>query len=108
MPALSHVTRLVRCVEAASDGSMRNIMLDLPLGSSVGTRVEGCGPDRPGASRNLKLALGEGGIQPGKLLCCVPTPPAVICIGLNYKKHAQETGMMEPKVMTCCITLLYC
>jgi len=30
---------------------------------------------------------------------CVPLesiPPAVLCVGLNYKKHAAETGMSEP------------
>ena len=24
---------------------------------------------------------------------CVPTPPKIICIGLNYRKHALESGM---------------
>ena len=24
-------------------------------------------------------------------------PPAIFCIGLNYKKHAKETGFPEPK-----------
>ncbi len=29
-------------------------------------------------------------------LPCVPTPGKVLCIGLNYRKHAAETGMAEP------------
>ena len=70
-------------------------MLDLPVGTALATRVEGCGPWRPGASRNLEL--GESGITPGNLLCCVPTPPAVMCVGLNYRKHAAEAGLPEPQ-----------
>jgi 2-keto-4-pentenoate hydratase/2-oxohepta-3-ene-1,7-dioic acid hydratase in catechol pathway len=30
-------------------------------------------------------------------LPCVPSPGKVLCIGLNYRKHAAETGMAEPK-----------
>lgn len=29
---------------------------------------------------------------------CVPTPPKIICIGLNYRKHAIESGMEIPVV----------
>jgi len=32
-----------------------------------------------------------------KTLCPVPTPPAILCIGLNYKKHAAETGLEPPR-----------
>ncbi|MFD1887908.1 fumarylacetoacetate hydrolase family protein [Paenibacillus wenxiniae] len=30
-------------------------------------------------------------------LPCVPAPGKVLCIGLNYRKHAAETGMAEPQ-----------
>jgi len=90
--ALRRVSRLVRCVDAS--GIVPAVMLDMPLNASTGTRVEGCGPWRPGAARNL--TLGDDGIVPGALLAPVPTPPAVICIGLNYKRHAKEVGMAEP------------
>ena len=39
--------------------------------------------------------LNEQDLQPGP---CVGTPEKVICIGLNYKRHAQETGMPIPEV----------
>src|SRR6187431_2404170 len=29
---------------------------------------------------------------------CVPFPPKIICIGLNYRKHAIESGMQIPSV----------
>ena len=39
--------------------------------------------------------LDEQDLQPGP---CVGTPEKLICIGLNYKRHAQETGMPIPEV----------
>jgi 2-keto-4-pentenoate hydratase/2-oxohepta-3-ene-1,7-dioic acid hydratase in catechol pathway len=38
--------------------------------------------------------LNEEGLQPGP---CVGTPEKLICIGLNYKRHARETGMAVPE-----------
>lgn len=88
---MSRVSRLIRCAEPLN----KAVMLDMPLGAALGTRVEGCGPWRPGAARQLEL--GEQSITPpGKLLCCVPPPPAVMCVGLNYRKHAAEAGLPEP------------
>ena len=37
--------------------------------------------------------LNEHDLQPGP---CVGTPEKLICIGLNYKRHARETGMAVP------------
>ena len=39
--------------------------------------------------------LNEQDLQPGP---CVGTPEKIICIGLNYKRHARETGMAVPEV----------
>jgi len=39
--------------------------------------------------------LNEQDLQPGP---CIGTPEKLICIGLNYKRHAQETGMPIPEV----------
>jgi len=39
--------------------------------------------------------LNEQDLQPGP---CVGTPEKIICIGLNYKRHARETGMPIPEV----------
>ncbi len=38
--------------------------------------------------------LDEQDLQPGP---CVGTPEKVICIGLNYNRHARETGMAVPE-----------
>ena len=38
--------------------------------------------------------LNEQDLQPGP---CVGTPEKLICIGLNYKRHARETGMPVPE-----------
>src|SRR4026207_2230060 len=37
--------------------------------------------------------LNEQELQPGP---CLGTPEKLICIGLNYKRHARETGMAVP------------
>jgi len=42
-----------------------------------------------------KWLLNEEDLQPGP---CVGNPEKLICIGLNYKRHAQETGMAIPEV----------
>lgn len=33
-----------------------------------------------------------------QIVSCVPTPSKIICIGLNYRKHAAESGMAVPAV----------
>jgi 2-keto-4-pentenoate hydratase/2-oxohepta-3-ene-1,7-dioic acid hydratase in catechol pathway len=38
--------------------------------------------------------LNEQDLQPGP---CVGTPEKLICIGLNYKRHARETGIAVPE-----------
>jgi len=45
--------------------------------------------EQPAAGWFLK----EQDLQPGP---CVGTPEKLICIGLNYKRHARETGMAVP------------
>ena len=68
------------------------------LNSSTATLITGCGPHRPGAARNTSLLLTDPPqeIEIGTVVCPVPVPPAVMCVGLNYKKHAAETGSPEP------------
>jgi len=39
--------------------------------------------------------LSETGLQIGP---CIPNPSKIICIGLNYRKHAVESGMAIPSV----------
>ena len=48
----------------------------------------------------------EAGVQErqfitGRLLAPVPDPGKVICIGLNYKDHARESGMKIPEEPVC-------
>jgi 2-keto-4-pentenoate hydratase/2-oxohepta-3-ene-1,7-dioic acid hydratase in catechol pathway len=47
--------------------------------------------EQPAANR----LLNEQDLQPGP---CVGTPEKLICIGLNYNRHARETGMAVPEV----------
>ena len=54
------------------------------------------GSPKTGAARGLTVAEGTSA-EIDTLLCPVPVPPAVMCIGLNYKKHAVETGQQEPR-----------
>lgn len=35
-----------------------------------------------------------------KLLAPIPRPPKLICVGLNYRDHAEETGAQIPKIPT--------
>lgn len=42
-------------------------------------------------------ALSEQAVQPGPPLPPVLQPPAVLCIGLNYRAHAEETGARLPE-----------
>src|SRR5215216_580273 len=48
-------------------------------------------PEQPAAN----WVLNEQDLQPGP---CVGSPEKLICIGLNYKRHARETGMAVPEV----------
>ena len=41
------------------------------------------------------LLVAEDGLIIGP---CIPRPPKIICIGLNYRKHALESGMAIPTV----------
>jgi 2-keto-4-pentenoate hydratase/2-oxohepta-3-ene-1,7-dioic acid hydratase in catechol pathway len=45
-----------------------------------------------------RLATGrpvdEAGLRLGP---CVPRPPKIVCVGLNYRRHAEEAGMAVPE-----------
>jgi 2-keto-4-pentenoate hydratase/2-oxohepta-3-ene-1,7-dioic acid hydratase in catechol pathway len=43
---------------------------------------------------NKKYYLAEADLH---LAPVVPNPPKILCVGLNYRKHAKETGAQEPK-----------
>lgn len=48
-----------------------------------------------GAKGSGVALLTESGIVPGRLFT---NPGKIICVGLNYRQHAKETGMPEPRV----------
>lgn len=49
----------------------------------------------PEAAEHAAYYLPEASLQIGP---CVPKPSKIICIGLNYRKHAAESGMAFPEV----------
>jgi len=53
----------------------------------------------------VRAAFETGGgeplmLGPGGILTPIPDPDKIICIGLNYRAHAEETGMDPPKAPT--------
>src|SRR5690242_12044630 len=55
-----------------------------------------------GRAKAEKLAASGGGysLDKVKLLAPIPRPRKLICVGLNYRDHAEETGSEIPKVPT--------
>ena len=53
------------------------------------------------ASAALQLGLSDGTFIEGTLLPPIPDPGKVICIGLNYRDHAAETGAPIPSEPVC-------
>lgn len=81
-----------------------NMILDLSIAgfrSMLGVIESG----REGRAQAESLAHSppENALHPldsVKLLAPVPKPPKVICVGLNYRDHAAETGARIPEVAT--------
>lgn len=48
-----------------------------------------------GSARARPALLDEAGISYGRLFT---NPGKIVCVGLNYKRHAMEIGMKEPRV----------
>ena len=49
-----------------------------------------------GDAANIKAGHALGALDEGKLLAPVARPRKIICIGLNYRKHAAEVGLDLP------------
>ena len=63
-------------------------------GNAAGlTRIAAAG----GSAKAKPALLDEGSIRYGRLFT---NPGKIVCVGLNYKRHAQEIGMKEPRVPT--------
>ena len=101
---------LLRALSTAEPAAPTHIIrfLDEAGQEQHGTSVEGTveeGADSSDTHRQLTaitlatLQLDDPvRVNVAKLLPPVPTPPNVFCIGLNYRRHAAEVGMDEPKL----------
>ena len=101
---------LLRALSTAEPAAPTHIIrfLDEAGQEQHGTHVEGTvdeGTDASDTHRQLTaitlatLQLDDPvRVNVAKLLPPVPTPPNVFCIGLNYRRHAAEVGMDEPKL----------
>jgi 2-keto-4-pentenoate hydratase/2-oxohepta-3-ene-1,7-dioic acid hydratase in catechol pathway len=76
-------------------------ILGLPAPASVAELIAGGAPARLAlnllverAAENPSLLLPMASLHYGP---CVPQPGKIICIGLNYRRHAAESGMAVPK-----------
>ena len=68
-----------------------------------GTRIAGTGMDMLSVIATGKLPAPGGTtyeLSEVKLLAPIPRPPKLICIGLNYRDHAEETKNAIPTVPT--------
>jgi 2-keto-4-pentenoate hydratase/2-oxohepta-3-ene-1,7-dioic acid hydratase in catechol pathway len=69
-----------------------NLISILAGGDDALDRVRRWADDPPGGERHDPLKT--------TLLAPIPRPPKVICIGLNYRDHAEESRMSIPEVPT--------
>ena len=53
------------------------------------------------AAAAMEKGLSSGMFVDGKLLAPIPRPDKVMCIGLNYRNHAVESGMEIPSEPVC-------
>lgn len=63
--------------------------------------VTGLGMDMLAVIASEKIPAADGPAYPlasVRLLAPIPRPPKFICVGLNYRDHAQESGLELPKV----------
>ena len=81
-----------------------NTILDLtPLGLYTMVEViEAGGLGLPGMQEFVRQAPEDSRLYTAqaRLLAPIPRPPKFICVGLNYRDHANETGAQIPKVPT--------
>ena len=82
------------------DGKVIDLSKQMPRGPKTvveilagGKKVQAevakaCAKPKPGATVSEKSA---------KYLCPIPAPGKILCIGLNYRKHAEETGSKIPE-----------
>lgn len=76
---------------SAMDASLAGTMVDI-LASEDGLRR---------AALAFQAGIKRGLFVEGELLAPIPTPGKVICIGLNYRDHAAESGVPVPSEPVC-------
>ncbi len=82
--------RLVRFVNAQGVTNFGDLKTE-PTGDLTGREVEVLEGDIEGGFRGTGRT---DTIQ--QLLCPLPSVPLVVCIGLNYQKHATEANVCSP------------
>jgi 2-keto-4-pentenoate hydratase/2-oxohepta-3-ene-1,7-dioic acid hydratase in catechol pathway len=94
-----------RKVAAVGDGNAAGSYLDLQAADPT---LPNCpkallalpdGLKRAAAAK--QKAQAEGKFVSGRLLAPIPVPGKIICIGLNYKDHAEESGQPIPSEPVC-------
>ncbi len=74
------------------DGQVRDLSGKVPDFAGAGVSLEALD-----AIRGLDLGALPVVAEPGRIGSCVASVPNFFCIGLNYAKHAAETGAEPPK-----------
>ena len=74
------------------DGTVRDLCAHVPDFGGMTVSV-----DALNRLRDLDLAALPVVEDPGRTGACVAYAPNFFCIGLNYAKHAEETGASKPK-----------
>jgi 2-keto-4-pentenoate hydratase/2-oxohepta-3-ene-1,7-dioic acid hydratase in catechol pathway len=94
----SHVVAVVDSTEGARYVDLASIDERLPRSLKALLRQDG-GLDR--AASAVENRTTEGPFVDGQLAAPIPRPDKVICIGLNYRDHAIESGMDIPSEPVC-------
>ena len=83
---------VIDVAKASDDHDRIPLTMDAAIrGAAQGMKVLQDLSEQPAAN----WLLNEQDLQPGP---CVGIPEKIICIGLNYKRHARETGMAIPEM----------
>ncbi|MCB1332642.1 MAG: fumarylacetoacetate hydrolase family protein [Roseivivax sp.] len=75
-----------------ADGNVRDLSGKVPDFAGAGVSVAALD-----AIRALDIATLPVVANPGRIGACLASVPNFFCIGLNYAKHAAESGMQPPK-----------
>ena len=80
----------------ASGGQLPDSLIEL-LADDSAVEEAGCLSEKIAASEQLARENGVHSLQDVRLLAPVPRPGKVVCLGLNYRDHADESGAEVPE-----------